>query len=144
MLRTVADQPTLWEAILPEELRRLPEELARVDAWLDDLCSSLRSLAPVVRMTVTPRAVGVSAGPRGAKLSVHPSGRVRQTFSLPGSGVSHTKTLGPSGRLPRGSAVPTSPSRPSQPAPQVPSWIAPKWEKQLWTVTIRRPSPPDF
>jgi hypothetical protein len=36
MLRTVADQPTLWEAILPEELRRLPEELARVDAWLDD------------------------------------------------------------------------------------------------------------
>jgi IS5 family transposase len=36
MLRTVADQPTLWEAILPEELRRLPEELSRVDALLDD------------------------------------------------------------------------------------------------------------
>jgi IS5 family transposase len=36
MLRTVADQPTLWEAILPEQLRRLPEELARVDALLDD------------------------------------------------------------------------------------------------------------
>jgi IS5 family transposase len=36
MLRTVADQPTLWEAILPEELRRLPEELARVDVLLDD------------------------------------------------------------------------------------------------------------
>jgi IS5 family transposase len=36
MLRTVADQPMLWEAILPEELRRLPEELARVDALLDD------------------------------------------------------------------------------------------------------------
>src|SRR5215213_4537498 len=36
MLRTVADQPTLWEAILPEELRRLPDELARVDALLDD------------------------------------------------------------------------------------------------------------
>src|SRR5215213_10395364 len=36
MLRTVGDQPTLWEAILPEELRRLPEELARVDALLDD------------------------------------------------------------------------------------------------------------
>jgi transposase, IS5 family len=26
----------LWEAILPEELRRLPEELARVDGLLDD------------------------------------------------------------------------------------------------------------
>src|SRR5215210_6719699 len=36
MLRTVADQPTLWEAILPEELRRLPAELARVDMLLDD------------------------------------------------------------------------------------------------------------
>jgi transposase, IS5 family len=35
-LRTLADQPTLWEAILPEELRRLPEELAWVDALLDD------------------------------------------------------------------------------------------------------------
>jgi hypothetical protein len=36
MLRTVGDQPTLWEAILPEVLRRLPEELARVDVLLDD------------------------------------------------------------------------------------------------------------
>lgn len=36
MLRTVAEQPTLWESILPEELRRLPAELARVDAVLDD------------------------------------------------------------------------------------------------------------
>src|SRR5690349_23889861 len=36
MLRTVADQPTLWEAILPEELRRLPVELTRIDALLDD------------------------------------------------------------------------------------------------------------
>jgi IS5 family transposase len=37
MLGTVADQATLWEAILPEELRRLSGELARVDALLDDL-----------------------------------------------------------------------------------------------------------
>src|SRR5215204_3645021 len=36
MLRTVGDQPTLWEAILPAELRRLPEELARVDVLVDD------------------------------------------------------------------------------------------------------------
>ena len=36
MLRTVADQPTLWEAILPDELRRLPIELARIDVLLDD------------------------------------------------------------------------------------------------------------
>jgi transposase, IS5 family len=36
MLRTVGDQPSLWEAVLPDELRRLPVELARVDALLDD------------------------------------------------------------------------------------------------------------
>ena len=36
MFRTVGDQPTLWEAILPDELRRLPAELARVDVLLDD------------------------------------------------------------------------------------------------------------
>ena len=36
MLRTVADQPSLWDSILPEELRRLPAELARVDELLDD------------------------------------------------------------------------------------------------------------
>src|SRR5215218_7590705 len=36
MFRTVGGQPTLWEAILPDELRRLPAELARVDALLDD------------------------------------------------------------------------------------------------------------
>ena len=36
MLRTVSDQPTLWDAILPSELLVLPAELARVDALLDD------------------------------------------------------------------------------------------------------------
>jgi len=36
MLRTRAEQVSLWEAVLPPELLRLPEELARVDALLDD------------------------------------------------------------------------------------------------------------
>jgi transposase, IS5 family len=36
MFRTVGDQLTLWEAILPDELRRLPEELAGVDGLLED------------------------------------------------------------------------------------------------------------
>ena len=101
-------------------------------------------LAPGVRMTVTPRGIGVSAGPRGAKLSVHSSGRVTQTLSLPGSGISHTETLRPSARPPGGSTVPSSSSRPSEPASPTPGLFAPKWEKQLWTATIRRPSPPDI
>src|SRR5258707_14780139 len=36
VLRTVRDQVSLWEAVLPAELLKLPDELARVDALLDD------------------------------------------------------------------------------------------------------------
>jgi len=36
MFRTVGDQPSLWESLLPAEVLRLPAELARVDALLDD------------------------------------------------------------------------------------------------------------
>jgi IS5 family transposase len=36
MFRTVGDQPSLWESQLPAEVLRLPGELARVDALLDD------------------------------------------------------------------------------------------------------------
>ena len=36
MLRTVGDQPTLWEAVLPAEALRMPAELERVDRLLDD------------------------------------------------------------------------------------------------------------
>jgi IS5 family transposase len=36
VFRTVSDQPTLWDAILPAELLVLPAELARVDVLLDD------------------------------------------------------------------------------------------------------------
>lgn len=36
MFPTVGDQASLWESLLPDEVRRLPEELARIDALLDD------------------------------------------------------------------------------------------------------------
>src|SRR5258707_3511743 len=36
MFRTIGDRPALWESRLPAELLRLPGELARVDALLDD------------------------------------------------------------------------------------------------------------
>ena len=36
MFRTLSDPPSAWESSLPPELLRLPEELARVDALLDD------------------------------------------------------------------------------------------------------------
>ena len=36
MFRTIGDRPPVWESRLPAELLRLPDELARVDALLDD------------------------------------------------------------------------------------------------------------
>ena len=36
MLRTVGDQPTLWESLLPAQALVMPAELAAVDAVLDD------------------------------------------------------------------------------------------------------------
>jgi IS5 family transposase len=36
VFRTVSDQVPLWEAVLPPELLKLPDELARVDVLLDD------------------------------------------------------------------------------------------------------------
>jgi IS5 family transposase len=36
VFRTIGDQPSLWESRLPPEVLRLPAELARVDALLDD------------------------------------------------------------------------------------------------------------
>jgi transposase, IS5 family len=36
MFRTIGDGPSAWELLLPAEVLRLPEELARVDALLDD------------------------------------------------------------------------------------------------------------
>jgi transposase, IS5 family len=36
VFRTLSDRPSQWESLLPAELLRLPEELARVDALLDD------------------------------------------------------------------------------------------------------------
>jgi transposase, IS5 family len=36
MFRTIGDGPSPWESLLPPELLRLPAELARVDALLDD------------------------------------------------------------------------------------------------------------
>ena len=36
MLRTRAEQVSWWESVLPAEVLRLPEELARVDTLLDD------------------------------------------------------------------------------------------------------------
>jgi tetratricopeptide (TPR) repeat protein len=85
---------------------------------------------PGVRMTVTPKGVGVSAGTRGARMSVHSSGRVTKTVGVPGSGMSYVSTSTPSKRsTTRRAAAPQA----QQAAPK-PGLMAPKGEKALYAA----------
>jgi transposase, IS5 family len=57
MFRTVGDRPPLWESLLPAEVLRLPAELARVDALLDDpafFAPFARYFHPVIGRPSTP------------------------------------------------------------------------------------------
>ncbi|MFJ6377416.1 DUF4236 domain-containing protein [Pseudarthrobacter oxydans] len=91
-------------------------------------------------MTVTPKSVGLSAGVKGARISANSSGRVTRTLGIPGSGISHTKTLssGASSRSSAG-ARPATPSSPATPKPPTPGMFAPKWEKELHKAVLGKP-----
>lgn len=99
-------------------------------------------IAPGIRMTVTPKSVGLSAGVKGARLSVNSSGRVTRTLGIPGSGISHIKTLS---SPPAGGQQPPSRAVASRPAPATkaptPGMFAPKWEKELHKALIAQPDP---
>lgn len=56
------------------------------------------NILPGVRLTLTGRGLAVTVGPRGARLTASSDGRVTRTFSIPGSGLSHVKTLRAGGR----------------------------------------------
>lgn len=46
-------------------------------------------IAPGVRLNVGKKSVGLSAGPRGAKVSVNSRGQMGRSVGIPGTGVSH-------------------------------------------------------
>lgn len=98
-------------------------------------------IAPGVRMTVTPKSVGLSAGAKGARISANSSGRVTRTLGIPGSGISHTKTLSSGASSRRATAARSAaPSVPTQaPKPPTPGMFAPKWEKELHKAVLGKP-----
>jgi Protein of unknown function (DUF4236) len=79
-------------------------------------------LAPGVRMTFSKSGVSYSAGTKGYRVTRTAGGRVQRTASIPGTGISHTKSVS-------GGRSITSP--PSYQAPK-PGWLAPKGEKELF------------
>lgn len=101
-------------------------------------------IAPGVRMTVTPKSIGLSAGVKGARVSANSSGRVTRTLGIPGTGISHVSSS--SSRSGARTPVNAGHSRAaaiSAPAPTTkaatPGLFAPKWEKELHRALIAKP-----
>lgn len=49
-------------------------------------------IAPGVKLNINKKSVGISAGTRGARVSVNSKGRATTTVGIPGSGISYSKT----------------------------------------------------
>lgn len=52
------------------------------------------NLGKGVKLNIGKKSVGVSAGVKGARVSMNSSGRKTATFSIPGTGLSYTMNLG--------------------------------------------------
>lgn len=93
-------------------------------------------IAPGVRLNVSNKSIGVSAGVRGARVSMNSSGRVTRTVGIPGTGISHSTSVNTRNR--RGSkAAPRPKQQVAPPSPPKlkkvkPGLTAPAWEKQLF------------
>lgn len=90
-------------------------------------------IMPGVRMTVSKSGLSTSVGVCGARVTRTASGRMTRTVGIPGSGLSHTKTLSGADatRSSRTSAAAPS-AKPIE--PPKPGMLAPRWEKDLHKV----------
>lgn len=90
-------------------------------------------IAPGVRLNVSSKSVGLSAGVRGARMSVNSSGRTTATVGIPGTGISYRKTSS-TGRASTASRTVAgrTPVSPPQAKKVKPGLMAPAWEKQLF------------
>lgn len=95
-------------------------------------------IAPGVRMNVSTKSLGLSAGVKGARISANSSGRVTRTVGIPGTGISHVKTVQAGGRsrASKASSSTTAAARTTQalakPKKPKPGLFAPAWEKKLY------------
>lgn len=99
-------------------------------------------VAPGVRVRVSTKSVGLSAGTKGLRVSTNSRTGSRATASLPGTGMSwsvplskrkSTKRRAPARRTP---SIPRLAPREATPAaePPKPGLLAPKWERRLFTA----------
>lgn len=99
-------------------------------------------IAPGVRLNVSNKNLGLSAGVRGARVSVNTNGRTTRTVGIPGTGISHTSTTTSGRRSSSSSSRPRQqpqPVRPPAPKKVKPGLTAPAWEKQLFKQVTGAP-----
>lgn len=93
-------------------------------------------IVPGVRLNVSNKNLGLSAGVRGARVSVNTNGRTTRTLGIPGTGISHTSTTTSGKRSASPSSTrakqPPQAARPVAPRKVKPGLTAPAWEKQLF------------
>lgn len=80
-------------------------------------------IAPGVRVNLGKKSVGISAGVKGARVSVNSSGRVTKSVGIPGTGISYVKTSKIGGAGSGGGKEPPSSQTPlptPQPQPNKP------------------------
>jgi tetratricopeptide (TPR) repeat protein len=99
-------------------------------------------LAPGVRLNVSKRGLGMSAGVGGVRYSVHSSGRRTVSARTGVPGVYYQKSVSRSSRAPRTRAravqAYSAPPVESPPTPPKPGLFASKAEKELFKATVGR------
>lgn len=85
-------------------------------------------IGPGVRVSASKTGFGISAGPRGARISKHTSGRTTKSVGVPGTGVGYVKSSGGGSR--RATKPKPAPAAPAGP-PMIPKpgLFAPAHEK---------------
>lgn len=65
-------------------------------------------IAPGVKLNISKKSIGISAGTKGARVSVNSSGRVTKSVGIPGTGISYSKSekIGSKKKVKHGSAAP--------------------------------------
>ena len=95
-------------------------------------------VAPGVRLNISAKSIGVSAGVPGARVSANSRGRVTTSVGVPGTGISYVKS---STFNPRSSTQPARPAVAAGASAKKPGMLSPAWEKALYKRVVSEKGP---
>src|SRR4051812_5238934 len=96
--------------------------------WMGFRARKSVGLGGGLRLTASKSGLGLSAGTRGARYSVHSSGRRTASVGIPGTGLGYTTSRGGGGRSRSRHAAASAPAA----APPKPGMLAPAHEKAFY------------